>query len=123
MEEHPPSPDPRLHYEAAVERPLSVVYQTPDGRWEGHDYRVEVIAARQGLDGFDVVVDFRDLEAALDLRLEPLRGRRLSDLDLQGPMDLARMLAVELAAQVPAPARLMEVALTDGQGRRLAFRP
>jgi hypothetical protein len=100
-----------------------VVYQTPDGRWEGHDYRVEVIAARLGLDGFDVVVDFRDLEAALDQLLEPLRGRRLSDLDLAGPMDLARMLAVALGARVPAPARLLEVALTDGQGRRLAFRP
>ena len=123
MEEHPTPPDPHLHFEAAVERPLSVVYQTPDGRWEGHDYRVEVIATRQGLDGFDVVVDFRDLEAALDALLDPLRGRRLSDLGLQDPMALARMLATALALNVPAPARLAEVALSDGQGRRLAYRP
>jgi 6-pyruvoyl-tetrahydropterin synthase len=123
MEEHSAPQDPRLHFEAAVERPLSVVYQTPDGRWEGHDYRVEVIAARQGLDGFDVVVDFRALEAALDGLLEPLRGRRLSDLGLLDPMALARLLATELALKVPPPARLAEVALTDGQGRRLAYRP
>jgi len=116
-------PSPALHFEAAVERPLSVVYRAPDGRWEGHDFRVEVIALREGLDAFDVVVDFRDLEAALDGLLEPLRGRMLSDLGLQDPMDLARMLATELARKVPAPARLTEVALTDGQGRRLAFRP
>lgn len=106
-----------------MERPLSVVFQTGDGRWEGHDYRVEVIASRQGLDGFDVVVDFRDLEAGLDALLEPLRGRLLSDLGLPGPEALARKLATELALKVPPPARLTEVALTDGQGRRLTYRP
>jgi hypothetical protein len=37
-------------------------------------------------------------------------------------MDLARELAAELAPRVPAPARLTEVALTDGRGRRLALR-
>ena len=123
MDEPRPTPDPRLHFEAAVERPLSVVYQTADGRWEGHDYRVEVIAAREGLDGFDVVVDFRDLEADLDRLLEPLRGRRLADLGLAGPMDLIRMLATALTGNVPPPAHLAEIALTDGQGRRLAYRP
>ena len=123
MDEPRPDPEPSLHFEAAVERPLSVVFQTGDGRWEGHDYRVEVVAERLGLDGFDVVVDFRALEAALDSLLEPLRGRRLSDLGLKDPLDLARMLAGALARQVPPPARLAEIALTDGQGRRLAFRP
>ncbi|WP_306597916.1 6-carboxytetrahydropterin synthase [Geothrix sp. 21YS21S-2] len=118
-----PAPPRSLHFEAAVERPLSVVYRGEDGTWEGHDYRVEVIAAREGLDGFDVVVDFRDLEAALDALLEPLRGRLLGELGLQGPMDLVRLLAAELALKVPPPARLTEVALTDGQGRRLAYRP
>ena len=115
------SPSP-LHFEAAVTRPLSVVFRTGE-TWEGHDYTVEVVAARQGLDSFDVVVDFRDLEAALDALLEPLRGRMLSDLGLEGPMDLARLLAGELALKVPPPARLVEIALTDGQGRRLAYRP
>lgn len=120
MEHHP---SPPLQFEAAVERPLSVVYRTPDGRWEGHDYTVEVIAGRTGLDGFDVVVDFRDLEAALDALLEPLQGRLLSELGLADPMALAQRLAAELAPRVPAPARLLELALTDGRGRRLALRP
>ncbi|BDU71175.1 6-pyruvoyl trahydropterin synthase family protein [Mesoterricola silvestris] len=118
-----PAPPQDLHFEAAVERPLSVVYRGEEGAWEGHDYRVEVIATRLGLDGFDVVVDFRDLEAALDALLEPLRGRLLGEMGLRGPMDLARLLATELALKVPPPARLAEVALTDGQGRRLAYRP
>ena len=116
-----PHPSP-LHFEAAVTRPLSVVFRAGD-RWEGHDYTVEVIAARQGLDGFDVVVDFRELEAALDRSLAPLQGRLLADLGLSGPLALAQRLLNELAPFVPAPARLKEVILTDGTGRRLAVRP
>ncbi|MDE3244709.1 MAG: 6-carboxytetrahydropterin synthase [Acidobacteriota bacterium] len=112
-----------LFFDAAVERPLSVVFQTPDGAWEGHDYTVEVIASRRGLDAFDVVMDFRELEAVLDRILMPLQGRLLSDMGLGGPLDLARKLAHELAPHVPAPACLSEVALTDGRGRRLAVRP
>ena len=113
----------KLSFEAAVERPLSVVFQTSDGAWEGHDYKVEVITTRQGLNAFDVVMDFRELEAVMDRILAPLQGRLLSELGLAGPLDLARKLADELAPHVPAPARLSEVALTDGRGRRLAVRP
>ncbi|MDP1832210.1 MAG: 6-carboxytetrahydropterin synthase [Geothrix sp.] len=112
------SPSP-LHFEAAVTRPLSVVFRTGD-TWEGHDYTVEVVATRRGLDRYDVVVDFRDLEAALDRSLAPLQGKLLSDLGLDGPLALAQRLLAELAPHVPAPARLREVALTDGTGRRLA---
>jgi 6-pyruvoyl-tetrahydropterin synthase len=117
-----PPPALPLQFEAAVQRHLSVVYRTAGGAWEGHDFVVEVIAARQGLDTYEVVVDFRDLEAALDALLAPIQGRLLADLGLKDPMDLARELAAELAPRVPAPARLTEVALTDGRGRRLALR-
>ena len=110
-----------LHFEAAVTRPLSVVFKTGEV-WEGHDYMVEVVTTRQGLDAFDVVVDFRDLEAALDRSLAPLQGRLLSELGLDGPLALAQRLLAELAPFVPAPARLKEVALTDGTGRRMAVR-
>jgi hypothetical protein len=81
-----------------------------------------VIAIREGLDGYDVVMDFRDLEAALDALLAPLQGRLLADLGLRDPVELARQLAGAQAPKVPAPARLAEVALTDGRGRRLALR-
>jgi len=105
-----------------VERPLSVVFRHPNGAWEGHDYRVEVLAERQGLDAFDIVVDFRDLEAALDGLLAPLQGRLLSELGLADPVALARKIMAELAPTVPVPARLVSVSLADGQGRRISLR-
>jgi 6-pyruvoyl-tetrahydropterin synthase len=117
------APSLPLRFEAAVQRHLSVVYRSAGGAWEGHDFVVEVVAARQGLDGFDVVVDFRELEAALDALLAPLQGRLLADLGIDDPQALARRLAGELGPKVPAPARLVEVSLTDGRGRRLALRP
>lgn len=113
----------KYRFFAAVERPLSVVFRRVDGAWEGHDYRVEIVVAREGLDGFDVVMDFRDLETHLDRILAPFQGRLLADLGLEGPRQLAGRIATELAPVVTGPARLDEVALTDGTGRRLAWKP
>ena len=112
-----------LHFQAAVERPLSVVFQNSTGAWEGHDYRVEVVTGRKGLDAVDVVMDFRVLEAALDLWLAPLNGKMLSEAGLGGPVDLAQRLLEELAPMVPVPARLVEVALIDGRGYRISVKP
>ena len=117
-----PSASP-FRFQAAVERPLSVVFRGPNGRWEGHDYRVEVLTERPGLDAFDVVIDFRDLEAALDALLSPLDGQLLPELGLPGPTDLAQRLLTGLATQVSAPARLVSITLTDGRGRRLVLTP
>jgi 6-pyruvoyl-tetrahydropterin synthase len=109
-------------FEAAVERRLSVVFRRADGAWEGHDYLVEVVVGRNGLDAMDVVVDFRDLEAALDALLAPMQGKLLSDLGLGGPRELAEKLAHDLAPALAAPAKLISVALVDGRGRRLAVK-
>ena len=111
-----------LRFQAAVERPLSVVFRTPAGAWEGHDYRVEVVTERKGLDAMDVVMDFRELEAALDKWLAPLHGQLLSEVGLRGPVDLAQRILEELTPKVPAPARLVEVALIDGRGYRICVK-
>ena len=116
-----PATELPLRFEAAVQRQLSVVYRSAGGAWEGHDFTVEVIASRLGLDSFDVVVDFRELEAALDALLAPLQGRLLGDLGLADPLALARHLATALAPMGPGPARLAEVSLTAGRGRRLTL--
>ena len=117
------TPSDAFSFEAAVERPLSVVFRRANGTWEGHDYLVDVVAGRQGLDAMDVVVDFRDLEAALDALLAPMQGKLLSDLGLDGPVALAEQLARALAPTLAAPAKLVSVALIDGRGRRLAVKP
>ena len=116
-------PSDAFFFEAAVERPLSVVFRRADGTWEGHDYLVEVVAGRQGLDAMDVVVDFRDLEAALDALLTPMQGKLLSDLGLDGPAALAEKLARQVVPALAAPAKLISVALVDGRGRRIALKP
>ena len=118
-----PAPQPTsLIFQAAVERPLSTVFCHANGTWEGHDYRVEAIVERPGLDAFDVVMDFRDLEAALDAQLAPMAGRLLSELGMKDPSELAQRLFRNLAPHVPGPAHLTEVTLTDGAGRKVAVR-
>jgi hypothetical protein len=67
-------------------------------------------------------MDFRALEAALDKWLAPLNGQLLSEAGLDGPVELAKRLLEELAPRVPAPAHLVEVALTDGRGVRIAVK-
>ena len=68
-------------------------------------------------------MDFRELEAVLDHWLAPLGGRLLAEAGLDGPVALAQRLLQELAPKVPAPARLVEVALIDGRGHRISVRP
>lgn len=112
-----------LCFQAAVERPFSGVFRAGTGKWEGHDYRVEVVTERIGLDAMDVVMDFRDLEAALDRWLAPLEGCLLPEAGIESPAALAQRLLDALTPQVPAPARVVEVTLTDGRGYRVSVHP
>ena len=108
-------------FQAAVERRLSLVFQTPDGRWEGHDYRVTVVTERTGLNELDVVMDFRELEAALNSALDPMRGYSLGELGMNEPLDVAKRIAGTLAPSIAPPARLAAVSLQDGTGRRITL--
>jgi len=109
-------------FQAAVERPLSLVFQNPNDQWEGHDYCVTVVAERIGLNELDVVMDFRILEAALNSILDPMRGHSLSELGMNEPLDVAKKIAEILAPSITPPARLAEVSLQDGTGRRITLR-
>lgn len=112
----------KYKFEAAVQRPLSIVFRHPNGAWEGHDYLIEVVTERQGLDSFDVVMDFRELESHLDALLDPFRGKLLSDSGINDPIELAQHLARELEKQVPPPAQIKEINLIDGHQQRLTYR-
>ena len=109
-------------FQAAVERPLSLVFQNPNGQWEGHDYRVTVVTERIGLDEFDVVMDFRALEAALNSVLDPMRGYSLGELGMNEPLDVAKKIAETLIPSIAPPVRLAEVSLQDGTGRGITLR-
>ena len=93
----------KYKFEAAVQRPLSIVFRHPNGAWEGHDYLIEVVTERQGLDSFDVVMDFRELESHLDALLDPFRGKLLSDSGINDPIELAQHLARFGKASVSLP--------------------
>ena len=109
-------------FEAAVQRPLSVVFSHPNGAWEGHDYMIEVVTQRKGLDGFDVVMDFRELETHLDTLLDPFRGKLLSEFEIHDPIELAQHLERGLKNHVLPPVHIKEINLIDGHHQRLTYR-
>jgi hypothetical protein len=117
--EHAESP---FIFQAAVEKQLSLAFQNGAGQWEGHDYCVTAVAEREGLDEHGLVVDFRELEAALNTVLDAMRGCALGELGLDGPMDAAKKIANALSTTIAPPARLAEVSLQDGVGRRITLR-
>lgn len=108
-------------FEAAVQRPLNVVFKSSQGLWEGHDYIVEIVVERKGLDAFDVVIDFRELESALDELLGPVQGKLLSDIGLNTPQDLMQLIAKRMSEKIILPSRLREVNLVDGHQRRFSL--
>lgn len=112
----------KYKFEAAVQRPLSIVFRHPNGAWEGHDYLIEVVTGRQGLDSFDVVMDFRELETHLDVLLDPFRGKLLSELGIHDPIELAKHIADGLEKHIPSPAQIKEINLIDGHQQRLTYR-
>lgn len=111
-----------LCFQAAVERPFSAVIRRPDNTWEGHDWQVEVVAERIGLDSFDVVVDFRDLEAALDALLVPLQNCLLNEHQINSPQALAQHIFDALAPKILQPAHLSSLSLKDGSGKRITLK-
>ena len=108
-------------FEAAVQRPLNVVFKSSQGLWGGHDYIVEIVVERKGLDAFDVVIDFRELESALDELLGPVQGKLLSDIGLNTPQDLMQLIAKRMSEKIILPSRLREVNLVDGHQRRFSL--
>jgi 6-pyruvoyl-tetrahydropterin synthase len=108
-------------FQAAVEQTLSIVFQDREGRWEGHDYRVTVVTERLGLNEHDVVMDFRDLDAALNAALDPMRGHSLAELGMGAPIDVAKKIAETLAPAIPQPVKLASVSLQDGTGRSITL--
>jgi 6-pyruvoyl-tetrahydropterin synthase len=89
-----------MSFEVGASRPLRALHRLPWGTEEErqpheHDYRIEVIVERDGLDERGVVCDLDVLGAGLDHVLARIAGR---DLDEIKPAD-AEGVTVELLAE------------------------
>jgi 6-pyruvoyltetrahydropterin/6-carboxytetrahydropterin synthase len=89
-----------MSFEVGASRPLRALHRLPWGseaerRPHEHDYRIEVVVARDGLDQRGVVCDLDVLRAGLDDVLGRLEGR---DLDEIRPAN-ADGVTVEILAQ------------------------
>ena len=89
-----------MSFEVGASKPLRALHRLPWGSEperepHEHDYRIEVVVERDGLDELGVVCDLDALRAGLDDVLERLEGR---DLDEIRPPD-ADGVTVELLAR------------------------
>lgn len=126
---------PEAVYEASVEREFcaSHALRLPDGSLEpvhGHNWRLTVTVARPGLDAVETVMDFHELEAAVDRAIEPWQNRHLNDAP---PFEaggynpsaerVAQAVAEAVAPQLPDAVTLTRVSVTEAPGCVAAYRP
>ena len=112
-----------LCFEAAVQRQL-VLACGLNGELTGHrEIIVEVIAASKALDLYDVVVDFRELEAMLDEQLRPLQGNLPENFGVRDLLQIASNIARNLAPRVPALSKITEINFIDNLGRCVSLHP
>ena len=96
----------------------------------GHNWQVAVTVAADRLDGLGCVMDFHDLERAVDAVVVPLNNRHLNELP---PFDAelnpsAENVAVHVARSVaaaglPAGVRLAKVRVWETAGNSAEVRP
>jgi 6-pyruvoyl-tetrahydropterin synthase len=114
---HPP-----CLFQAAVELPLSLILQDHKGQWAERGCLVTAVVERVGLDEFDVVMDFRVLEAALTDAIEHIRGRSLQDLGMNGLNELAEKIAKAIAPAIKPLVRLAAVIIRDDAVQAASWR-
>ena len=99
-------------FEIGASVPLRAVHRLPwmtgpEGEPHEHDYRVEVVVEREGLDERGMVCDLDVVRAALDEVVGRLQGRDLDEMRPEG----ADAVTVEILA------RWLHAELTEGVGR------
>ena len=122
-------------FEAAVRRTFAAAHaiRLPDGSFEplhGHNWNVEVEVAADELDGIEVVIDFHELQAAVDAVTGPWHNRNLNDLEPFAGNRInptaervAWWIAQRVAATLPAHIRLVRVGVEEATGCVATFRP
>lgn len=101
----------------------------PDGTLEpvhGHNWPVEVTVGSDRLDALETVMDFHDLEAAVDAVIAPWQNRDLNQCPpfVQGDGDgwnpsaerVAEWIADRVSESLPGPVRLLSVRVGEAPG-------
>ena len=120
-------------YELTVEATFAAAhnlreYQGECERLHGHNWRVEVCVAAEGLDRLGMVMDFRDLKAALDGVLQELDHTYLNDVppfDKSNPTteNLCRHIAARLAAGLPCNVSVRRVSCWESDKCGASYMP
>jgi len=103
-------------------------YQGDCERLHGHNWRVRVTVEGARLDGLGMVMDFRDLKAALSGVLKEFDHVFLNDLERFREVNpttenLARIIAEEIAARLPDGVRVAAVTAWESPRCRATYRP
>jgi 6-pyruvoyl-tetrahydropterin synthase len=126
-------------YEISVARVFAAAHaiRLPDGSLEpvhGHNWSVLVTVGSSRLDGIETVMDFHDLEQALDTALAKANNRHLNEVPpFVGPDGrlavnptaerVAWWIGQEIAAVLPRRVKLISVAVGEAPGCTAVYRP
>ncbi|MEM7576281.1 MAG: 6-carboxytetrahydropterin synthase [Planctomycetota bacterium] len=110
----------------------------PDGTFEpvhGHDWKVEVTVAANGLDAMDTVMDFHPLQDKLEALVKPWRNNDLNRCaPFAGPSPalpkvnpsaerVAEHVGVSIAKSLPDAVTLESIAVKESPGCVALYRP
>jgi 6-pyruvoyltetrahydropterin/6-carboxytetrahydropterin synthase len=122
-----------MRYQATVQREFCAAHalRLPDGSLEprhGHNWRVWVTVAREELDELETVMDFHQLEAALDGVLAPWHNADLNEQTAfsEGNYNpsaerVAQTIAEALMPSLPAGVALQSVRISEAPGCTATF--
>jgi len=95
-------------------------------RLHGHNWQVEATVESENLDEQGMAMDFRAMKGALHDILSRMDHRYLNEIppfDAQNPSseNLARHIFGEMEGKVPAPARLLRIAVWESDDARAEY--
>lgn len=122
-------------FEISVSKVFSAAHaiRLPDGSLEpvhGHNWSVQVTVASQQLDRIDTVMDFHDLERALDELLAKVNNRNLNDVEpfiglrINSTAErVAWWIGTALQPGLPRGVKLVSVHVGEAPGCVAVYRP
>jgi hypothetical protein len=112
-----------LYFEAAVQRKLLLKDSLVGGHTDDDEITVEVVVTSERLDVYDVVIDFRELETAIDEQLLLFHGNLPDNFDVSAMLVVAAKLVKDITPMVPVCAKIMEISFIYSCGRRIRCVP